>query len=135
MPRGTRKILLGVFDAQPILVLEAMAKAPRSFTEVLSKTALPKATTHRVLMYLARSKLAKKVSGRYEITSDGEFVLESFRRLRARSMFKMTDDGLRRVVGQADRTLRMERSGFSRLEQFQSIQEAVEGVKVIEVHA
>jgi DNA-binding IclR family transcriptional regulator len=135
VPRGTRKILLGVFDAQPILVLEAIAEAPRSFTEVLGKTALPKATTHRVLMYLARSKLAKKVSGRYEITSDGEFVLESFRRLRARSTFKMTDDGLRRVLDQADRTLRMERSGFSRLEQFQSIQEAVEGVKVTEVPA
>ena len=135
MPRGPRKILLGVFDAQPILVLGAVAGAPKSFTEVLRATALSKATTHRALMCIVRDKLAKKTGGRYEITSDGKFVLESFKSLTARSMLKMTDDSLRRVLDQADRTLRMEQSGFSRLEQFRNIQEAVESVKVIEVPA
>jgi len=50
-------------------------------------------------------------------------------------MLKITDDGLRRVLEQADRTLRMERSGFSRAEQFESVQEAVESVEVISVPA
>jgi DNA-binding IclR family transcriptional regulator len=135
MPRGPRKILLGVFDAQPIFVLESIAITPRSFTEVLNATGLPKATVHRVLTYLMRNKLAKKAGDRYEITSDGKFVLESFKSLTIRSMLKITDDGLRRVLNQVGRTLRMERSGFSRLEQFQNIQEAVESVKVIEVPA
>lgn len=127
--------MLGVFDAQPILVLESIAITPRSFTEVLNATELPKATIHRALMYLVRNKLAKRAGSRYEITSDGKFVLESFKSLTTRGMLKMTDDGLRRVLDQAGRTLRMERSGFSRLEQFQNIQEAVESVKVIEVPA
>jgi len=135
MSRGKRKILLGVFDAQSILVLETIARTPRSFTEVLRETALPKATLHRVLMGLVRSGLAEEVDARYKITSDGKFVLGSFKTLTARSMLKITDDGLRRVLDQADRTLRMERSGFSRLEQFQDIQEAVEGVKVIKYAA
>jgi len=135
MPRGSRGILLGVFDAQPIRVLEIVAKAPKSFTEVLKEAALPKATLHRTLASLRRGKFVKKVGNRYTITSDGEFVFESFKRLKARSTLKLTDDGLRRVLGQVNRTLQMERSGFSRVEQFESVQEAVEGVKVIEVPA
>lgn len=135
MPRGPRKILLSVFDAQPLHTLETLADAPKSFTELLAKTALPKATLHRTLGGLARDKFVKKVGNLYAITSDGSFLLESFRRLRARSMLRITDDGLRRVLERADRTLRMERSGFNRLEQFESVQEAVEGVEVIGVPA
>lgn len=135
MPRGPRKILLIVFDAQPIRVLETLAKSPKSFTEVLKEAALPKATLHRTLVGLARYKFVKKVDNWYAITSDGELLLKSFRRLQARSMLKITDDGLRRVLVQVERTLRMERSGFSRVEQFESVQEAVEGVEVISVSA
>lgn len=135
MPRGPRKILFSVFDAPSILTLEAIAEAPISFMGLLRKTALPKATAHRVLVNLTRNKLAKKLDNRYKITSDGEFVLESFRSIRARSMLKITDDGLRRVLNQVDRTLRMENSGFNRFEQFQSIQEAVENVKIVEMPA
>jgi DNA-binding IclR family transcriptional regulator len=135
VPRGSKKVLLSVFDAQAIQVLETLAKAPKSFTEALEKTMIPKATLHRTLVNLAKSKFVKKVGGRYAITSDGGLLIESFERLRARSMLKITDDGLRRVLEQAHRTLRMERSGFSRVEQFESVQEAVEGVEVIEVPA
>jgi len=127
--------LLIVFDAQPIRVLETLAKAPKSFTEVLKEAALPKPTLHRPLVGLARYKFVKKVDNWYAITSDGELLLKSFRRLQARSMLKITDDGLRRVLEQVERTLRMERSGFSRVEQFESVQEAVEGVEVISVSA
>lgn len=125
--------MLGVFDAQPIRVLEALAGTPRSFTEVLGKTALPKATLHRTLWGLTKDKFVKKVGNLYAITSDGKLVFESFKRSWARSMLEITDDGLRRVLDQADRTLRMERSGFSRVEQFENVQEAVEGVEVIGV--
>jgi len=135
VPRGPRKLLLRVFDAQPIYVLETIAKAPKSFMAVLREAVLPKATLHRTLVGLARCKFVKKVDDRYSITSDGELLLKSFRRLRARSMLKITDDDLRRVLEQADRTLRMERSGFNRVEQFESVQEAVEGVEVISVPA
>ncbi len=135
MPRGPRKLLLRVFDAQPIRVLETLAKAPKSFMDVLREAVLPKATLHRTLVGLSRCKFVKKVDDRYAITSDGELLLKSFRRLQARSMLKITDDGLRRVLKQADRTLRMERSGFSKVEQFESVQEAVEGVEVISVPA
>lgn len=133
MPRGPRKILLSVFDAQPIRVLEALAEAPRTFTEILRKTALPKATLYRTLWGLAMNKFVKRVGGAYAVTSDGRLVLESFKRLWVRSILKITDDGVRRVLGQVDRTLRMERSGFSRVEQFESVQEAVESVEVIGV--
>lgn len=127
--------MLRVFDAQPIRVLETLAKTPKSFMEALREAALPKATLHRTLVGLSMCKFVKKVDDRYAITSDGELLLKSFRRLRARSMLKITDDGLRRVLEQADRTLRMERSGFSKVEQFESVQEAVEGVEVISVPA
>ncbi len=135
MPRGPRKILLRVFDAQPIRVLETLAKSPKSFTEVLKEAALPKATLHRILVGLARYKFVKKVDNWYAMTSDGELLLKFFRRLWVRSMLKITDDGLRRVLVQVERTLRMERSGFSRVEQFESVQEAVEGVEVISMPA
>jgi len=135
MPRGPRKILLRVFDAQPIRALETLAKSPKSFTEVLKEAALPKATLHRILVGLARYKFVKKVDNWYAMTSDGELLLKFFRRLWVRSMLKITDDGLRRVLVQVERTLRMERSGFSRVEQFESVQEAVEGVEVISVSA
>jgi len=135
MSRGPRKILLGVFDAQPIRVLETLAEAPKSFTEVLDETALPKATLHRTLRGLTRSKFVKKVGNRYAITSDGRLVLESFKHLRARSMLKLNDDGLRRALNRANRTLQMEARGFSRVEQFESVQEVVECVEVIEVPA
>lgn len=131
MPRGSRKILLGIFDAQPIHVLETLAKAPKSFTEVLRKTALPKATLHRTVCGLTRSRFVKKVGNQYMMTSDGRLVLKYIKRLYVRSTLKITDDGVRRVLKQADRTLRMEHSGVSRVEQFESVQEAVEGVEVI----
>lgn len=127
--------MLGVFDAQPIRVLETLAWASKSFTEVLEEAALPKATLHRILMGLVTSKFVKKAGNRYAMTSDGELLLESFKRLKARGKLKLTDDGLRRVLDRVNRTLRMERSGFSRVEQFESVQEAVEGVEVIEVPA
>lgn len=127
--------MLRVFDAQPIRALETLAKAPKSFMEVLKEAALPKATLHRILVGLTRCKFVKKVDNQYAITSDGELLLKFFRRLRARSMLKITDDGLRRVLEQVDRTLRMERLGFSRVEQFESVQEAVEGVEVISMPA
>jgi DNA-binding IclR family transcriptional regulator len=135
MPRGPRKTLLSVFDAQAIHVLETLTQAPKSFTEALEETMMPKATLYRTMANLVKNKFMKKVGNRYAITSDGELLLESFERLRARGMLKITDDGLRRVLEQASRTLRMERSGFNRAEQFESIQEAVESVEVIEVPA
>lgn len=135
MPRGPRKTLLSVFDAQAIHVLETIAQAPKSFTEALEETMMPKATLYRTMVSLVKNKFMKKVGNQYAITSDGKLLLESFERLRARGMLKITDDGLRRVLEQTRRTLWMERSGFSRTEQFESVQEAVENVKVIEVPA
>lgn len=135
MPRGARKTLLSVFDAHAIHVLETLAQAPKSFTEALKETVMPKATLYRTIASLVKNKFLKKIGNQYVITSDGELLLESFKRLRARGMLKITDDGLRRVLEQTRRTLRMERRGFNRVEQFESIQEAVESVKVIEVPA
>jgi len=132
MPRGFRKILFSIFDAQPTYVLEALRGDSKSFTEVLTKTRLPKATLHRTLRNLVNDKLVKKAGSLYAITSDGDLVLKLLKRLRTRSELKITDNGLRRVLDQADRTLRMERSRFSRVEQFESIQEAVESVEVVE---
>jgi DNA-binding IclR family transcriptional regulator len=135
MPKGPKKILLGVLDAQPIWALKAIAKAPKSFTEVLDETAMPKATVHRTLASLVANNFLKKVGNWYTLTSDGEFVLEFFNKLRARSMLKITDDSLQRILNQVRRTMRMERLGFSRVEQFESVQEAVESVEVVEVPA
>ena len=135
MPRGSKKILLGIFEAQPISVLEILAKAPKSFTELLEETTIPRATLHRTLIALVTGKFVKKVGNLYTMTSDGELVLKYFRRLIARSTLKLTEDGLRRVLDQANRTLRAEKSGFSRVEQFESIQEAVESVEVVEMPA
>ena len=128
-------ILFGVFDARPMQVLEALAEEPKSFTEVLNKTSLPKATLHRNLAGLAKNKFVKKAEDLYMITSDGEFLLKFFKHLRARGRLKITDDALRRVLKQASRTLRAELAGFSRAEQFENIQEAVESVEVVGVFA
>jgi len=133
MPRGSRKILLSIFDAQPTYVLEALAGGPKSFTEVQMKTKLPKATLHRTLKNLVNDKLVKKARNLYVITSDGSLLLELFERLQTRSELKTTDDSIRRVLEQARRTARMESLGFGRIEQFESIQEAVESVEVVEV--
>jgi DNA-binding HxlR family transcriptional regulator len=133
MPRGSRKILFSVFDAQPVQVLETLAKFHRSFAESQRKTGLPKATLHRVLKNLVNDKLVEKKGGLYTITSDGDLVLKLLKRLRIRHELKITESGVKRVLEQVRRTERMERLGFSRFEQFEDIQEAVESVKVVEI--
>lgn len=133
MPRGVRKILFSVFDARPISVLEILAERRRSFIEIQKETKLPKATLHRALRNLLVGRMVRKVGNLYAITTDGESVLALCKRLKTRSTLKITDEGVRRVLAQAKRTSRMEKSGFSRIEQFTSIQEAIESVEVIEV--
>lgn len=133
MPRGSRKNLFSVFDAQPIYVLETLSKSQKSFTEVLKETMLPKATLHRALRNLVNNKLVKKIGNLYAVTSDGDLVLKLLKRLRIRSKLKITDAGIRRVLDRVIRTERMEALGFSRSEQFEDIQETVENVEVVEM--
>ena len=135
MPRGTRKIVHGLFDAQIAQILRAVAEHPSAFNDVLRRTELPKATLHRGLGNLLKDRLVKKISGVYAMTSEGELVLAALRRLEARAKLKITDEDVRHVLSQAKRTMRMESSGFNRIEQFVSVQEAVESVKVTKVPA
>lgn len=133
MPRGSRKNLFSVFDAQPVYVLETLSKSQKSFTEVLKETMLPKATLHRALRNLVNNKLVKKIGNLYAVTSDGDLVLKLLKHLRIRSKLKITDAGIRRVLDRVIRTERMEALGFSRFEQFEDIQETVESVEVVEM--
>lgn len=120
MPRGSRKTVWGMIDSHALRTLNQLQTAA-SFTTVLHESKIPKSSLHETLTKLAKSRLINRIGSTYRRTMAGELFLRSLDLVDASKKLSIRMTDVIRVKQDVERTNRMERAGYSRIEQLHDL--------------
>lgn len=91
VPKQPHKMILGVLDGNSYTIMNALNMSegePKSFSQLLVLTDLPKSSLYVTLMRMLENGLVERIEFNYRISDNGQMIYNTFKQILEKRMLK-----------------------------------------------